>query len=345
MARTGIGFRIVTAVVALALTAFSLGFTWAVVDDYTRREVVPKGAAVEGLPVGGLTRAEAVKLVQDRVESLLLQPLTVTFRGKTFTLEADKYLTVDVEGMVDDTFRVQEQATLPERVYRRITGESVPVNVTRKLKLDTKGLQKWAATTARGVDTAAIDSTLTVVKERVNVSKAVDGYQLNRSKTVNILSAALRDGRRDVNFAVNTIKPGVNENSFGKTILVVKHQTHLYLYDGPKLIKDYPIACGMPAHPTPSGWWVIENKRYMPSWTNNGSAWAAGMPAYIAPGYNNPLGTRALDLNASGIRIHGTANDASIGTDASHGCMRMHMPDIEDLYDRVQVGTRVIIID
>jgi lipoprotein-anchoring transpeptidase ErfK/SrfK len=68
------------------------------------------------------------------------------------------------------------------------------------------------------------------------------------------------------------------------------------------------------------------------------------MPATIGPGPNNPLGTRALNLNASGIRIHGTTANSSIGTAASHGCMRMHRWDIEDLYDRVEVGTPVLIV-
>jgi lipoprotein-anchoring transpeptidase ErfK/SrfK len=153
------------------------------------------------------------------------------------------------------------------------------------------------------------------------------------------------DGERDVAMKVDTVKPKLTETSFGKSIIVVKHRRHLWLYDGAKLEKDYAVAVGTPGHPTPVGWWVIENKRYRPSWTNPApNGWGAGMPRYIGPGYSNPLGTRALDLNASGIRIHGSSNDGSIGTAASHGCMRMHMWDIEDLYDRVPVGTRVIIL-
>jgi L,D-transpeptidase ErfK/SrfK len=81
----------------------------------------------------------------------------------------------------------------------------------------------------------------------------------------------------------------------------------------------------------------------MPSWGNPGSAWAANMPAYIPPGPSNPLGTRALNLNASGIRIHGTTSDWSIGRAASHGCMRMHRWDVEELFDRVEIGTPVLI--
>jgi lipoprotein-anchoring transpeptidase ErfK/SrfK len=65
------------------------------------------------------------------------------------------------------------------------------------------------------------------------------------------------------------------------------------------------------------------------------------MPSVIGPGPNNPLGTRALYLNASGIRIHGTPNWRSIGHRASHGCLRMRRRDVENLYPRVPVGTAV----
>jgi len=86
-------------------------------------------------------------------------------------------------------------------------------------------------------------------------------------------------------------------------------------------------------------------KRYRPTWSNPApNGWGKGMPASIPPGPSNPLGTRALNLNASGIRIHGTNKDGSIGRAASHGCMRMHRWDIEDLYERVEVGTPVLIV-
>jgi lipoprotein-anchoring transpeptidase ErfK/SrfK len=344
MARTGIGFRILSVVVALALMTFAVGFTWAVVDDYNTREIVPKGATVEGVPVGGLTRAEAAALVQERIESVLLAPLTVTFKGKSFQLDTSKYLHVDTAGMVADTFRPKASATMAERVVRRVTGESVPVNVMRKLKVDEAALKGWVGAVAGRVDTRAVDTAVNVVNDRLSFRPSAVGYKLNQVKTYNVIADALMNGERDVDLKIDTIKPAYSEANLGKSILVIKSERHLVLYNGNKIEKEYPVAVGTPGHPTPAGWWVIENKRYMPTWTNPGSGWANGMPSYIAPGYNNPLGTRALDLNASGIRIHGSSNDYSIGTAASHGCMRMHMWDIEDLYDRVAVGTRVVII-
>jgi lipoprotein-anchoring transpeptidase ErfK/SrfK len=63
----------------------------------------------------------------------------------------------------------------------------------------------------------------------------------------------------------------------------------------------------------------------------------------IAPGPGNPLGTRAIYLNAPGIRIHGTYSTSSIGTYASHGCIRMYIEDSEELFELVDMGARVII--
>jgi L,D-transpeptidase ErfK/SrfK len=89
---------------------------------------------------------------------------------------------------------------------------------------------------------------------------------------------------------------------------------------------------------------MIVNKRINPTWVNPAKdTWGAGEPDFIPPGPDNPLGTRAMDLSAPGIRIHGTPADYSIGHYASHGCIRMHIWEAEDLFNRVQVGTPVII--
>jgi L,D-transpeptidase ErfK/SrfK len=95
---------------------------------------------------------------------------------------------------------------------------------------------------------------------------------------------------------------------------------------------------------TPQGHFEIVNKRVNPTWVNPATTtWGKDEPAVIPPGPDNPLGTRAMDLSAPGIRIHGTPDDASIGHWASHGCVRMHIADAEALFDLVDVGTPVII--
>ena len=143
---------------------------------------------------------------------------------------------------------------------------------------------------------------------------------------------------------MNVIQPKTTEDELGRTIVVDLSERRVRLFKGADLVKAYRCAIGTPAHPTPPGAWKIVLKRYRPTWVNPGSAWAASMPKSIPPGPSNPLGTRAINLSANGIRFHGTRNIASVGTAASHGCMRMYQRDIEDLYDRVKVGDKVFIV-
>jgi lipoprotein-anchoring transpeptidase ErfK/SrfK len=185
---------------------------------------------------------------------------------------------------------------------------------------------------------------MTVEAGKMVVVASRIGETVDRAETTTRLEEALTAGVKSVELAVTYTEPTVAEADLGTAILVDISERHLYLYDKGALVKDYGVAVGTGGHPTPTGNYRITLKRYMPTWSNPGSAWAAGMPSSIPPGPNNPLGTRALNIDAPGIRIHGTNKDGSIGTAASHGCMRMHRWDIEDLYERVEVGTPVFIV-
>jgi lipoprotein-anchoring transpeptidase ErfK/SrfK len=134
--------------------------------------------------------------------------------------------------------------------------------------------------------------------------------------------------------------------SLGKTIVIVLSERKLYLYKNSKLEKTFRCAVGQKRYPTPLGTWKIVRKVKNPSWYNNGAAWARKMAAYIPPGRNNPLGTRALYLNADGIRIHGIPayENSSIGHAASHGCIRLKNSDALKIFPLVPVGTRVYIV-
>jgi lipoprotein-anchoring transpeptidase ErfK/SrfK len=138
--------------------------------------------------------------------------------------------------------------------------------------------------------------------------------------------------------------PKVTNGRLGRALLVDLSQRKLRLYDHSKVIKKVGIAVGMSRYPTPRGRFKIVAKSPRPAWRNPGSGWAANMPAYIPPGPSNPLGLRALYLNASGIRIHGTSKTGSIGTAASHGCIRVANSQIVKLYPKVPVGTPVFIV-
>ena len=83
-------------------------------------------------------------------------------------------------------------------------------------------------------------------------------------------------------------------------------------------------------------------KQVNPTWFPPSSPWAAGLGP-VPPGVNNPLGTRWIGTSAPGIGMHGTPMSSSIGTRASHGCIRMYISDVEKLYPLVDIGTPVYI--
>ncbi|MDA3936468.1 MAG: L,D-transpeptidase family protein [Actinomycetota bacterium] len=331
-------------VLALALLALSLGFTWAVVDDYASRDISPSGATIAGVDLTGLTRTDARSVIASAVVAPLMEPIAVEFDGNTHAFDPTTAVRVDIDAMLDRTFRPRDDSKLADRVYRRLAKTSVELDVEVQMSIDRSAVLSWIDAVASTIDTAAVDATVTVSAGEVVVLQDRVGHTTDRSAAADALSFAMRNGTGSIELPVSSVSPTVTADELGKSIVVDLSERKLYLYDGATIEKTYGVAVGAPGHSTPVGNWVITQKRYMPTWGNPGSAWAANMPAYIPAGPSNPLGTRAINLDASGIRIHGTTQDWSIGHAASHGCIRMHRWDVEDLYERVEVSMPVFIV-
>lgn len=131
-------------------------------------------------------------------------------------------------------------------------------------------------------------------------------------------------------------RPALLTRTAGR-IVVIKSKYVLNLWIDGKLTKQYKVAIGMPDHPTPTGSYVITEKIANPTWIPPNSPWAAGLEP-VPPGASNPLGTRWIGTSAPLIGVHGTPQDWSIGSMASHGCIRMHIPEVEELFEQVTVG-------
>ena len=110
-----------------------------------------------------------------------------------------------------------------------------------------------------------------------------------------------------------------------------------------ELPKVFGVATGQPAYPTPLGRFTIVSKQLNPWWYPPASDWARGLSP-VPPGPGNPLGTRWMGLSVPAVGIHGTPDAASIGYSASHGCIRMQIPDAEWLFEHVSEGTTVFIV-
>jgi hypothetical protein len=110
----------------------------------------------------------------------------------------------------------------------------------------------------------------------------------------------------------------------------------LRLFKALRHVKTYGIAVGMAGLSTPAGLFSITEKQVNPAWHVPNAAWAGSLAGQVIPGGapNNPLKARWLGIT-DGVGIHGTAEDWSIGSRASHGCIRMHVRDVIALYPRV----------
>ena len=121
-----------------------------------------------------------------------------------------------------------------------------------------------------------------------------------------------------------------------RRIVVSIPDRQLALLEDGRLVKLYSVAVGAPDSPSPSGEFQIVQRLENPGYYHPG--------VVIGPGSGNPLGTRWMGLNVKGFGIHGTNRPASIGKNASHGCIRLRNRDIEDLFSRVSVGDRVTLL-
>jgi len=130
------------------------------------------------------------------------------------------------------------------------------------------------------------------------------------------------------------------------TIVVKTGERKLYLVLGNGQTISYPVAVGKSGK-TWTGVKYIDGKYLRPAWSPPLEIRLdkPGIPDVIPAGApENPMGAAAMTLNDSELAIHGTNNPASIGTFASYGCIRMHNRDILDLFSRVDVGTRVVVL-
>ena len=132
------------------------------------------------------------------------------------------------------------------------------------------------------------------------------------------------------------------------TIVIDTASKHLYLVGSKDKAMRYGIAVGTAGYAW-KGTATVGRKSPWPAWypTDEMKGVYPGIPARIPPGADNPLGARALYLYQGGqdtlYRIHGTSEPWTIGTQASSGCIRMFNEDVIALYDKVPVGTRVVV--
>jgi lipoprotein-anchoring transpeptidase ErfK/SrfK len=331
----------VGALMLLAVAAYAV--------DRANSDKIADGVRVADVNVGGLSTDQARKRLHARVAEPVEEPVTVIFEGTKYTLSPDRLeLRADVDGMVDAALDASRDADLPTRVWRYATGGSVDREISPQIAYSAEALDGFIAQVTDEINRPPRDATVSPTPASLNPVPAQDGVTVEVDELrARVRSAIESTGRRTVSAPVEKAKPEVTTaevaQQYPTYITIDRGAFQLRLWKNLKLAKTYTIAVGQVGLETPAGEYTINDKQVNPSWHVPDSDWAGDLAGrVIPPGPDNPLQARWMGF-FDGAGIHGTSDVGSLGTAASHGCVRMAVPDVEELYDQVPLGTPIYI--
>ncbi len=305
------------------------------------------GTTIGGVDVSGMTRAEATAAVRGLARSDLDREIVVVVDGERFTTTARELgRRTWVGRSVGRAMDASERIGWVERAWRRLRNDPVDLDIDLPLA-GSGGVEAFVRSTAREVSVDPRNAAIEVDGSgSLAFQQAKPGSALSVRKAERLLAAALDDGSSLVRLPVHAVTPEITPQTMLPTIVVHVDTNRLDLYEGFEVTHSWDVATAKPGWTTPVGEWSMYQKAENPTWHNPAlDSWGADLPAVVPGGPGNPMGTRALYITAPGlIRIHGTTSPDSIGRYASHGCIRMHNEQVEELYDLVPVGTKVIIM-
>jgi len=335
--------------VAVLLLALIGGAVAAFAYDSSRDDLIAKGVKIAGVDVGGMTTGEARLVVQRELQEPLEKPVSVK-RGKTrFRLSAhDAGVKADVGGMVDEALEASRDGSIFGRVARDLTGGEEDAQVPPRVTYSSSAVNGLVERVRHKLNRPARDAqvdfpSLEQVKEQKGrrVRAAMLEQRVAQALTVPGVD-------RTVRAPVRIIKPKVTQaqlaDKYPVVLVVDRYNFRLRFYKHLSLQKEYTVAVGALGFDTPAGLYHIQNKAVDPAWHVPNSDWAGSLAGTVVPGgtAENPLKARWLGI-FNGAGIHGTDETYSLGHAASHGCVRMAIPDVIELYDQVPVGAPIYI--
>jgi lipoprotein-anchoring transpeptidase ErfK/SrfK len=319
--------------------------------DQSQSGKIADGIRVGGVDVGGMTAAEAGAALRRQVLEPLSRPVVVRVAGKRFTLTPERaQVGVDVDGSVRAALARSRAGNVLARAWRSVRGDEVDEDLPLDITYSRVSVDRLVERVAGKVDREAVDAEVDLesgdlTPRRSERGRAVRRERLRRDVARTLLAVG---GDKTVQARTRVVRPAVTTAQLAKeypAVLVVDRASFtLTLYKNLERVRTYSIAIGAVGLETPAGLYHIQNKAVDPAWTMPYSDWVApeDRGRVVPPGPENPLKERWLGI-FDGAGIHGTDNEASIGTAASHGCVRMRIPEVIELYDQVPVGAPIYI--
>lgn len=328
----------------------ALGAVAAYAYDSSQDGEIAQGVTIAGVDVGGMTGAEAKKAVDRRLLEPLRNSIRVGYDGQSWNLTWKQLkVRADLDRAVDEALEASREGSLPTRVLRYLRGGEVDTEVTAEVEYSQQAVNRFVRKVAAEVGREAEDASVVASGASLEVVPASYGRKLRDNLLTDQLNEAVLNANADRVIAARTnpVEPDVKGSEVATkypTYLTLDRSSYtLRLWKNLKLAKTYTVAVGQEGLETPEGLYSIQNKQVDPTWHVPDSDWAGDLAGQsIPPGPSNPLKARWMGIY-EGAGIHGTSDTGSLGSAASHGCVRMDVPDVEELYDLVEVGTPIYI--
>jgi lipoprotein-anchoring transpeptidase ErfK/SrfK len=344
--------KIAIALVALVVMGLLLAVgVWAY-DDAQKHQIAP-GIKIGGVDVGGRSADSARKIIKREVVAPLQQPVVVAYQGKDYTLSPKQLNeTADVDGMVQEAIDRSRQGSILDRVTRYASGGDVNANLEPRVAYDKGAVKDFVNQLADQLNQDAADASVVPTDGGTKLQKRAGqaGLEVEMGPTTHAIYAAAQSPGRDqpVHPVVKQTKPDVTTkdlpSAYARYIVINRSSFTLSFFHHLRLQRSYTVAVGQQGLETPAGLYHAQDKQVDPSWHVPNSAWAGSLAGQvIPPGPADPLKARWIGI-FNGAGIHGTDEVSSLGHAFSHGCVRMAIPDVIDLYDRVQVGDPIYIL-
>jgi L,D-transpeptidase catalytic domain/Putative peptidoglycan binding domain len=320
---------------------------------YTRsqRAMLAGGIRVGTIDLGGLSSAAArIKLA--KAYRPLTRPLVLRYRdGRVVLTAREARVSVDTGALVDRALALSHRGGFLARAWRELTGGQVQATLSPRVHYSRSAVEHTVRVLQHRIDRPPLDAVLVPSFDRLTIKGghrgvAVAAGLLRREIATSLvapqawrlLAVPLRRPRPRVTVAVL-------RRRYPSFITIDRARFRLRLYRHLRPLRSYPIAVGQVGLQTPAGLYHIQDRAVNPSWQVPFSAWTGSLAGrLIPPGPDDPLKARWLGI-FNGAGIHGTDETWSIGHAVSHGCVRMTIPDVIDLYNRVRVGAPVYIGD
>jgi lipoprotein-anchoring transpeptidase ErfK/SrfK len=327
-----------------------LGAAGAYAYDSSQKDKIADGVHIAGIDVGGMSEEEAAEVVQRRLLAPLRHSLRVSFDGQSWKLPGARLkVRADVDEAVEEAVADSQGGGLPGRLVRYVTGEDVAESISPQVTYSKRAVNRFVRHVAEEIDREPRNADVQASGDSLEVVAGENGRKLRDDKLTEDLHAAVLNGTAPhaIVADVHPVKPEVTKKEVAAeypSYLTLDRATFtLRLWEHLKLAKTYTVAVGMEGLETPEGLYAIQEKEENPTWHVPESAWAGSLAGEdIPPGPANPIKARWMGI-FEGAGIHGTEETESLGSAASHGCVRMAIPDVEELYDRVEVGTPIYI--